>query len=1099
MQLKRCTGGLLLIILLTSSCWRLSAQDAALPAIIPSSPEAYSLCQAGILSNSLFTGTATLSIPLYNLALKNYSLKVGLQYSSNGVKNSDLPTIVGMNFNLLAGGSIVRIIHDEADGSYENTPTNAFPDPWDHNSTLLDYLNDAADNYWDTEPDEYLFNINGMSGRFFVDSSGNGHCIPESNLQITVSGYDGDYKSFSIKTIDGTVYTFDGAAENTSSFQVAYAHDYSPYYRNETAWFLTNITTQTGEWINFYYTSKSITVTPGSYSVSYSSSGACGGNNCTLPSQSEYNKIDHDTYQLSYITSSIGVRIDVSYEQRPDYSVFGGYATHDYRATGLTVSEALSGTSHTLKDYVFKYSTTYFDMLGTARYYLDTLVNKAIDGSSLTQNYIFNYVQESNVPNRFWFYTFDAFGYNANSGTAYPVDYSRIDTAATRLYYQNKGYTDNGYSIPNPAYAPIGMLEKVTFPTGGYQKFYYEPNIISGGIIAGGERVSVIENYDPLSGISHKKYFKYTSLADTTASSGSSSFEPFYDYSYNYGFICGGVVYDCPSTMTSANTLTPYGSSSGTFVQYSSVIESDDGNLTNGGIEHTYQNEPDYTYGYGDVYLGTQYMPLPAHREAEINGAELKTVYFKKKNGALVTLKKVENTYDSDKRNETIINGYMDRRRYSWPYTGLPPAWYEFDGFDVIGYQFKSYKYNLTKTVTTLYDEKGQNPVLDSVLYDYADGVTWLSTKITHKGSDTATIVTYNTYPYQTDGSGVYASMQYLTPGLPIESKTYRQGNLIAAQKTEYNSGTYGVTPELIKTKLVPDTTNYKTRAHYYAFGSGGAVKEASKENGVHQVVIYGYTSDTSFADNLPIAEVMNASTSDVAYTSYEVNSKGGWTYSGSSQINPSSVTGERCYDLSGGNITKSISAGTTYLVTFWLKNNTGTATVNSSSATSIVSKNGWTLYTKSISASSTITISGTGNIDELRLYPLGAMMRTMTYRPFIGVSSECDVNNRITYYDYDAFGRLMLVRDEDKKVLKKNCYTYNGQTENCNVYGNVQKTGSYTRNNCSIGYTGTTLSYIVPANTYYATTQAAADAMAQTDADANGQDYANANGTCNP
>src|SRR5688572_8324857 len=100
MQLKRCTGGLLFAILLFSSCWRLSAQDPALPAIIPSSPEAYNLCQAGLLSNSLYTGTATLSVPLYDLALKGYSLKVGLQYSSNGIKSSDLPTIVGMNFNL---------------------------------------------------------------------------------------------------------------------------------------------------------------------------------------------------------------------------------------------------------------------------------------------------------------------------------------------------------------------------------------------------------------------------------------------------------------------------------------------------------------------------------------------------------------------------------------------------------------------------------------------------------------------------------------------------------------------------------------------------------------------------------------------------------------------------------------------------------------------------------------------------------------------------------------------------------------------------------------------------------------------------------------
>ncbi len=79
MQLKRCTRGLLFAILLLNPCWRLFAQ---LPAVIPSSPEAFNLCKAGLLSNNLYTGTATLSIPPYDLTLKGYSLKVGLQYAS---------------------------------------------------------------------------------------------------------------------------------------------------------------------------------------------------------------------------------------------------------------------------------------------------------------------------------------------------------------------------------------------------------------------------------------------------------------------------------------------------------------------------------------------------------------------------------------------------------------------------------------------------------------------------------------------------------------------------------------------------------------------------------------------------------------------------------------------------------------------------------------------------------------------------------------------------------------------------------------------------------------------------------------------------------
>lgn len=76
---------------------------------------------------------------------------------------------------------------------------------------------------------------------------------------------------------------------------------------------------------------------------------------------------------------------------------------------------------------------------------------------------------------------------------------------------------------------------------------------------------------------------------------------------------------------------------------------------------------------------------------------------------------------------------------------------------------------------------------------------------------------------------------------------------------------------------------------------------------------------------------------------------------------------------------------------------------------------------------------NGGGNVwfDDIRLHPSQARMVTYTHDPLIGMTSQADMNNRFTYYEYDALGRLILIRDHDRNILKKVTYNYNGQPEN--------------------------------------------------------------------
>jgi hypothetical protein len=65
-------------------------------------------------------------------------------------------------------------------------------------------------------------------------------------------------------------------------------------------------------------------------------------------------------------------------------------------------------------------------------------------------------------------------------------------------------------------------------------------------------------------------------------------------------------------------------------------------------------------------------------------------------------------------------------------------------------------------------------------------------------------------------------------------------------------------------------------------------------------------------------------------------------------------------------------------------------------------------------------------------------------------------------------------------------------------TYYNVEKSGLFTKNDCGVGYYGSTVVYTVPAGKYSSTTsQALADNFAQQDINNNGQAYANAHGSC--
>ena len=185
-----------------------------------------------------------------------------------------------------------------------------------------------------------------------------------------------------------------------------------------------------------------------------------------------------------------------------------------------------------------------------------------------------------------------------------------------------------------------------------------------------------------------------------------------------------------------------------------------------------------------------------------------------------------------------------------------------------------------------------------------------------------------------------------------------------------------------------------------------------------------------------PIAQVKNAILSDIAFTSFEADGTGNWTVASAVRDSISFLTGTKSYNLSSGSISKSgLVSGKIYTLSYWSKNGSYSISGGSVSSKTGRTTNGWTYYEQAVTTSSTtVTITGTGNIDELRLYPSGSLMTSYTYANQIGVTSMNDPNSEITFYEYDALTRLKNIKDYQGNIVKNYQYNYANNCDNCYV-----------------------------------------------------------------
>jgi len=192
----------------------------------------------------LYTGVPNINIPLYEIKTnKGYSLPISLSYHASGIKVQQRAGNVGLGWSLNAGGIITRVIRGIADDQ-DTVSTDTDYSNYLHKAGKLFHPGPYTPEsiwYCEVESDQYYFNFNGYSGKFYFDQENN--IVFSGQDQPLKISYEGDITGvgipqFTIQTQDGIKYIFNYREIITdipTRTEYNWFKDY-PLYQNVDVW-----------------------------------------------------------------------------------------------------------------------------------------------------------------------------------------------------------------------------------------------------------------------------------------------------------------------------------------------------------------------------------------------------------------------------------------------------------------------------------------------------------------------------------------------------------------------------------------------------------------------------------------------------------------------------------------------------------------------------------------------------------------------------------------------------------------------------------------------------------------------------------------------
>ena len=1034
-------------------------QPDNLKQIIPPSPGAAAITKYGLYPVSMFTGIPNISIPIYTVKAGNVTLPISLDYHASGIRVDDYAGWVGLGWIMNAGGAITRTVMGVPDdditrGIFAKPPYREGNVPGTFAGD--DFLAHVAGQDLDAEPDVFSFNFCGKAGKFVFKPNKTALLVGYDNLKIEWQS-NGNFK---ITDAEGNVYFFEDKVVS-STYTDAGTAKYWPV----TGWYLTRvIPLNSTDTIHLTYdwvaSNGALRSYEELYTLGYKPFPDCVGSSDPSCLYGIYRNISEKSTSTNYlnteyryvktITSKAGLVQFVAHYSSLDYSGRLLDSVAVFNGNGAVVKRF-----NLMHDYF--YSTTGSNPFAyiNDQYRLKLTALKELGAGNKDSALIHSFVYDETNPlpprkN----YGVDDWGYY--NGHSENTTLLTLDPNGHQYTYPAMGATLTsgivpGIRTPDGTFMKAGMLKRIIYPTGGYTDFEFEANqyetqtpVISQ--IGGGLRVKSISDYSDSGILATKETYAY---GENEVGYGKMSFFPYlftkktYEQQYDgYGGVCG----DIGKALNILSYPFYHGSDfGGSKIAYPVVTKYEvGGTKTNGKTIYRYDFEMDdleeaaYPKPQSLVDLSWK----SGHLIAEKTYKQLTSGDYQllKEDSSIYTTYYVDTAYGLVVGFNAVVSPLVYCMESEYNSGGCIFCTAGYYGCYYYEYPIFSAAKKLTQKIEKVYqDDLSQAPLANVTNYSY-NMQTFFPASSQRTNSKGDTIKTVYKYPHDFVALPPYDSMVYARHiwSPVIEQSTFNGNNFLRSAKTNYNywnNGTWGV--NAATSLVVPQSVDIKTlgnaaetRLKLNKYDTDGNLIEQQKAGDVLKSYIWDYNSI------YPIAEATNAAQTDIAYTSFEADGSGGWTIGSGSWDSTHAITGRRSHVLNSDISRTGLSSSKTYIVSYWSGNSSNAYTIPGTLSgspvkgkTITINGTSWTFYVHKITGQTSVAINGSGHIDELRLYPVEAQMTTYTYQPLVGMTSACDVGNRITYYEYDGLQRLKRVRDQDYNIIKSIDYQYQGNS----------------------------------------------------------------------